>query len=118
MFFTIVIPLSTAIIAVQGLQAAVMHWNAFFNAFLFLSDLHARHLQPLSMVLRRILVIAQANFIASEFMQDQMDSAEVFRRSEQIKYAVIIVSVIPILAVYPFVQRYFVKGVMIGAIKG
>jgi putative aldouronate transport system permease protein len=117
-FFTIVIPLSTAIIAVQGLQAAVGHWNAFFNAFLYLSDMNARHLQPLSMVLRRILVIAQANMIADEIMADQMDFAERFRRAEQIKYAIIIVSVIPILAVYPFVQRYFVKGVMIGAIKG
>jgi len=117
-FFTIVIPLSTAIIAVQGLQAAVGHWNAFFNAFLYLSDQNARNLQPLSMVLRRVLVIAQAAALADDFMQDQTDYMERLMRVEQIKYAMIIVSVIPILVAYPYVQRYFVKGVMIGAIKG
>ena len=117
-FFTIVIPLSTAIIAVQGLQAAVGHWNAFFNAFLYLADRGGRHLQPLSIVLRRILVSAQASAVADEFMQDQTNYVERLRRVDQIKYAMIIVSVIPILLMYPFVQRYFVKGVMIGAIKG
>jgi len=117
-FFSIVLPLSTAIIAVQGLMAAVGHWNAFFNAFLYLSDNNARHLQPLAMVLRRILVLATAEAVGSEFMDDMTDRAERLRRVEQIKYAVIIVSVIPILAVYPFVQRHFVKGVLIGAIKG
>lgn len=117
-FFMIVLPLSTAIIAVQGLQAAVGHWNAFFNAFLYLSDLGGKHLQPLSIVLRRILISAQASAVADEFMQDQTSYVERLRRVEQIKYAMIIVSVIPILVVYPFVQRYFVKGVMIGAIKG
>lgn len=117
-FFTIVIPLSTAIIAVQGLQAAIGHWNAYFNAFLYLSDRGGRSLQPLSIVLRRILVIAEGTAAAQEFMQDQTNYAERLRRVEQIKYAMIIVSVIPILAAYPFVQRYFVKGVMIGAIKG
>lgn len=117
-FFTIVIPLSTAIIAVQGLQAAVGHWNAFFNAFLYLADRGGRHLQPLAIVLRRILVSAQASAVADEFMQDQTNYVERLRRVDQIKYAMIIVSVIPILLMYPFVQRYFVKGVMIGAIKG
>ena len=117
-FFTIIIPLSTAIIAVQGLQAAVGHWNAYFNAFLYLSDKGGRNLQPLSLVLRRILVIAQGQAVAQEFMQDQTNYAERLRRVEQIKYAMIIVSVIPILIAYPFIQRYFVKGVMIGAIKG
>ena len=117
-FFMIVLPLSVAIIAVQGLQAAVGHWNAFFNAYLFLSDQGARNLQPLSIVLRRILVIAQANAVADEFMQDQTDYMERIRRVEQIKYSMIIVSVIPVLIAYPFVQRYFVKGVLIGAIKG
>jgi putative aldouronate transport system permease protein len=117
-FFTIIIPLSTAIIAVQGLQAAVGHWNAYFNAFLYLSDRGGRYLQPLSIVLRRILVISEASALAAEFMQDQTSYTERLRRVEQIKYAMIIVSVIPILLAYPFIQRYFVKGVMIGAIKG
>ncbi|GHU73713.1 sugar ABC transporter permease [Clostridia bacterium] len=117
-FFTIVIPLSTAIIAVQGLQSAIGQWNAFFNAFLYLSDRGGRNLQPLSLILRRILVIAQASTVAEEFMQDQMNYVERLRRVEQIKYAMIIVSVIPILIAYPFIQRYFVKGVMIGALKG
>ena len=117
-FFTIVLPLSTAIIAVQGLQAAVGHWNAYFNAFLYLSDRGGRNLQPLSIVLRRILVISEASAAAAEFMQDQSSYTERLRRVEQVKYAMIIVSVIPILIAYPFIQRYFVKGVMIGAIKG
>ena len=117
-FFTIVLPLSTAIIAVQGLQAAVGHWNAFFGAFLYLSDRGGRNLQPLSIVLRRVLLAAQASTVADEFMQDQTSYIERLRRVEQIKYAMIIVSVIPILIAYPFVQKYFVKGVMIGAIKG
>jgi len=117
-FFTIVLPLSTAIIAVQGLQAAVGHWNAYFNAFLYLSDRGGRNLQPLSIVLRRILIVAEASAAAAEFMQDQSSFTERLRRIEQVKYAMIIVSIIPILVAYPFIQRYFVKGVMIGAIKG
>jgi len=117
-FFSIVLPLSTAIIAVQGLMAAVALWNAFFGAFLYLSDNNARHLQPLAMVLRRILVLATNEAVGSEFMEDMSNRTERMMRVEQIKYAIIIVSVIPILAVYPFVQRHFVKGVLIGAIKG
>ena len=116
-FFRIVIPLSTAIIAVQGLQAAVGLWNAYFNAYMFLSD-KVQNLQPLSLLLRRILVTATAQSVAAEFMQDQTDTVAFLRRVEQLKYALIIVSVIPILVAYPFVQRYFVKGIMIGAIKG
>ena len=115
-FFQIVLPLSTAIIAVQGLQAAVGHWNAFFNALLYLSN--QEHLIPLSLVLRKVLVEAESQALINEFMQDQTNYAERLRRVELIKYGMIIVSVIPILMVYPFVQRYFVKGVMIGAIKG
>jgi len=117
-FFSIVLPLSTAIIAVQGLMAAVGHWNAFFGAFLYLSDNNARHLQPLAMVLRRILVLATNEAVGAEFMEDMSNRTERMMRVEQIKYAIIIVSVVPILAVYPFVQRHFVKGVLIGAIKG
>ena len=118
-FFTIVLPLSTAIIAVQALQAAVIHWNAFFNAMLYISDGPAGdHLAPLQLILRRILITSQTQALQAEFMADQTDALEVLRRAEQIKYSLIIVSVIPILLFYPFIQKYFVKGVMIGAIKG
>jgi len=118
-FFTIVLPLSTAIIAVQTLQAAVTHWNAFFNAMLYLSDTPGSDgLIPLQMILRKILIQAQAMALLTEFMEDQTNASEYLKRVEQIRYSLIIVSVIPILILYPFIQKYFVKGVMIGAIKG
>jgi len=119
-FFTIILPLSTAIIAVQALQNAVAHWNAFFNAMLYItgSTSDGPNLVPLQLVLRRILIITQSQADIADLMADQTDIREYQRKVEQIKYALIIVSVIPILIVYPFVQKYFVKGVMIGAIKG
>jgi len=76
------------------------------------------NLAPLQLVLRRILVQAQAMQVAAEFMDDMANASDFLRLVDQIKYALIIVSVIPILIIYPFIQKYFVKGVMIGAIKG
>jgi len=117
-FLSIVLPLSTAIIAVQGLFSAVGHWNAFFNAFLFISGREGASRRPLQLVLREILILAQAQLVDRESIVDPGDAQELMDRMLQLRYAVIIVSVLPILIVYPFVQRYFVKGVMIGAIKG
>ena len=117
-FFRIILPLSTAIIAVQALQCAVGNWNAYFNAMMYLSDSAGRNLKSLQIVLRNILVLSQAQAAIEEQMADQTDYAEFQQRAEQLKYALIIVSCIPILLLYPFVQKYFVKGVMIGSIKG
>ena len=117
LFFQIVLPLSTAIIAVQALQTAVGHWNAFFNGMMYLSDRGGRELKPLQLILRDILISTQITTEQLE-MADMTDRQEFFRLVEQLKYALIIVSVIPILIVYPFAQKHFVKGVLIGAIKG
>jgi len=108
-FFKIVLPLSKAVIAVITLYYAVGHWNAYFNAMIYLND---RHLHPLQLVLREILVenSIEALDVATEDAQASL--------AELLKYALIIVSTVPILCVYPFVQKYFMKGVMIGSVKG
>lgn len=108
----IILPLSGPIIAVTVLFYAVGHWNAFFNALIFLSD---KDKYPLQLVLREILILSK--------MDDMMaigteTTTEQLMISEGLKYSVIIVSSVPVLLLYPFIQKYFVKGVMVGAIKG
>ncbi|WP_211747347.1 carbohydrate ABC transporter permease [Paenibacillus sp. Marseille-Q4541] len=108
----IILPLSMPIIAVTILFYAVGHWNAFFNALLYLSD---KEKFPLQLVLREILIQGQT----SDMVKMSTESAiKQQREVEGIKYAVLVVANIPVLVLYPFLQRYFVKGVMIGAIKG
>lgn len=104
----IFLPLSKATIAVMVLYYGVDHWNAWFNAMLYIRD---RNLYPLQLTLREIL-------INSDVSQMVNLAADADRISETIKYAVIVVVTVPILCLYPFLQRYFVKGVMIGAVKG
>lgn len=112
-FFTsIVLPLSKSILAVIALYYAVAQWNQFFSALIYLSD---RKLQPLQIVLRDILI---NNQLIKDSMMDYEDLAERELIAEYIKYGVIVVSSLPMLIIYPFLQKYFVKGVMIGAIKG
>lgn len=108
-FFKIALPLSAPIIAVMVLFYGVGHWNSFFNALIYLDD---RGRYPLQLILREILIqnISQDNVSGPAADQQIM--------GESIRYALIIVATLPILAVYPFLQKYFVKGVMIGAIKG
>ena len=106
----IVLPLSKASLSVIALYYAVQHWNSWFNAMLYLDD---RELFPLQLVLREILI--QNDTSSMTQMVDVGDSSFI---GETIKYAVIIVSVVPILCIYPFIQKYFTKGVMIGSIKG
>ena len=111
-FFTsVVLPLSKAIIAVLILYYAVLHWNSFFNAFLYLSR---RELYPLQIVLREILI---ANRVDASTISD-VDLITNLNLIETLKYALILVACVPIWLAYPFVQRYFVQGVMIGAVKG
>ena len=106
----IVIPLSGSIIAVIILYYAVTHWNSWFNAMIYLRD---RTKYPLQLVLREILIQNDAGNMLDDFKALEQGSV-----AETIKYATIVVGTLPIMAVYPFLQKYFVKGVMIGAVKG
>jgi putative aldouronate transport system permease protein len=108
----IVLPLSMPIIAVMILFYSVGHWNAYFSALMYLTD---RDKYPLQLFLREILIQGQMQ----EMLGIGDDShARSVMEGEAIKYAVVIVANLPVLLLYPFLQKYFVKGVMIGAIKG
>ncbi|MEK8127203.1 carbohydrate ABC transporter permease [Paenibacillus filicis] len=111
MLWSIILPLSMPVIAVMLLFYGIGHWNAFFNALIYLSDSQK---YPLQLVLRQILLQNQMGNMVGE----SEASVDQIMLTEGLKYAVIIVSSLPVLILYPFLQRYFVKGVMIGAIKG
>ena len=111
-FLSIVLPLSKAIIAVLTLFYAVGHWNAYFNAMIYL---HEKNLYPLTLFLREILMSTN---IDPSTVSDPELQARLADMAAVIKYALIMVSVIPVLIIYPFVQKYFVTGVMIGSVKG
>jgi putative aldouronate transport system permease protein len=119
MFLMIVIPLSGPIIAVITLFYAVGHWNAFFNALIYL---RSRELRPLQLVLREILIQnspAMMDQMAATMSPEQLELMQLREfLQQQLQYALIIVATLPVLMMYPFVQRYFVRGIMIGAIKG
>lgn len=110
-FFYVVLPLSKAIVAVIGIYYAVAHWNSYFNAFLYLTD---QKLYPLQIFLRQILL--QNNF-DTDLMDEEM-LAQIQNLQEVLKYSMIVISTAPLMCIYPFVQKYFVKGVMIGSVKG
>lgn len=110
-FFFVVLPLSKAVISVLTLYYAVFHWNDYFNALIYNSK---EQNVPLQIVLRQILLLNQAFASGNGGVQGGYGQSS----ADQVKYAVLIVSTLPILCVYPFVQKYFEKGVMIGAVKG
>ena len=110
--FKIVLPLSRAILAVIVLYYAVAHWNSYFNAILYLRD---KDLYPLQLILRNIL---NASNVDLSQINDAELLAQMTGAADLIKYALIVVSTVPILCAYPFVQKYFEKGVMIGSVKG
>lgn len=111
-FLRVVIPLSKAIIAIMVLYYAVGHWNSFFNGLIYVND---SRLYPLQLILRDILIMGQS---VDPSVTDP-ESIELMKQiARTIKYGVIIVSSLPVLVLYPFVQKYFVKGVMIGSLKG
>ena len=110
-FFKIVMPIMAPVLASIGFMCAVGHWNDYFNALIYTSS---PEVQPLQMVLRRILLQNEAFASGNGGVQGGYAQSS----ADQVKYAVIIVSTVPILCVYPFVQKYFEKGVMIGAVKG
>lgn len=108
-FFRIVLPVSKAIISVICLYYAVSKWNEYFTALIYLKD---RQLFSLQLVVRDILIMNQS---ASASASSASSAVQI---AEQVKYALIIVSTLPMLVIYPFIQKYFMKGVMVGAIKG
>ncbi|WP_409342397.1 carbohydrate ABC transporter permease [Paenibacillus sp. MBLB4367] len=108
--FRIVLPLSMPVVAVMILFYGVGHWNAWFNALIYL---RTRDLYPLQLILREILITN-----STDSMMTGVGGGDKMPIGETIKYATIIVATIPILCLYPFLQKYFVKGVMIGAVKG
>ena len=115
-FFQIALPLSKAIIAIMVLYYGVGHWNSYFSALLYISD---QDKYPLQLVLRNILITNQtalsqtaATAAARAALQEQQQLIDVM------KYSLIIISSVPVLIMYPLVQKHFVKGVMIGSVKG
>lgn len=112
-FFRIVLPVAKPIIAVMLLIYAVGHWNSYFNALIYIVDASK---QPLQVVLREVLIQSQN---VTDLTGSNLDNLEKQRQlAELIKYGVIIVSSLPVLILYPFVQKHFVKGMMIGSVKG
>ncbi|MGP5036768.1 carbohydrate ABC transporter permease, partial [Brachybacterium alimentarium] len=104
----IVMPLSKAVIAVIGLFYAVAYWNAFFNAMLYIND---QELWPIQLILRSYVI--QGTSMTADQLGVQQTAAP-----QSIKMAVVVVALVPILLVYPFLQKYFSKGVITGAVKG
>lgn len=109
-FFELVIPLAKAIMAVMALYYAIGQWNSYFNAMIFIQD---ETLYPLQLVLKEILIASESTMGGSgETILEQ------YRLANQIKYVSVIVSSAPVIMLYPFVQKYFAQGVMIGSLKG
>jgi putative aldouronate transport system permease protein len=108
--FRIVLPLSLPVMAVMVLFYGVGHWNSWFSAMIYLRE---RELFPLQLILREILIQNNTNYMSGNASIEDVEAV-----GESIKYATIIIATLPILFVYPFLQKYFVKGVMIGSIKG
>lgn len=118
LFFSIILPLSTPIIAVMALFYGVGHWNSYFSSLIYLSD---KSMYPLQMVLREILVLQDMSSNPTGGTMTGDLAALMYSKQQLasiIKYGVMIVSTLPIIIVYPFLQKYFVKGMMVGSVKG
>lgn len=113
MLFRIAVPIVKPTLAVLTLYYAVFHWNNFFGALLFLSD---HSLQPLQIFLRRVLIMASPEIMQK--MGGGSSTAALAVSTLQVRYVSIVVSIAPIIMIYPFIQRYFVKGITLGAVKG
>lgn len=113
-FISIILPVSKAIIAVIGLYYGVMHWNSYFNGLIYLRN---ENLYPLQLVLKNILL--NANAAITLIPQSARDTIEQQQKTAQsLKYGVVIAASLPVMLIYPFAQKYFVQGVMIGSVKG
>ncbi|MBY0204102.1 carbohydrate ABC transporter permease [Paenibacillus polysaccharolyticus] len=107
--FSVILPLAKPIIAVLSLMYAVGQWNAYFDALIYLKS---QSLYPLQLILRSILILGSSgNMDASEMIKQQ-------QMAELMKYSLIVMASLPVLIIYPFVQRYFVQGMLIGSVKG
>jgi putative aldouronate transport system permease protein len=119
LFFKIALPLSIPILVVMALFYGVGHWNSYYSALLYVTK---KNLFPLQLVLRNILIAEQTSLAMIEEIGDDLDALAVAARRAymvfSMKYALIFIASAPVLAVYPFVQKHFVKGVLIGSIKG
>lgn len=109
----IVLPLSGPVIAVIALYYASSLWNSYFNAMMYLLDLEK---MPLANILRNLLITTQN--AGSSAATDSMTAAAMEERQEVMKYCVMVIATVPMMVLYPFIQKFFVKGVMIGAVKG
>ena len=119
-FFKIALPLAKPVIAVITLWYAVGNWNAFFNALLYIRD---NNLEPLQLVLRRVLIQEQS-VLNEEILSDALQPGELLDRVRRahaaytMRYAMVFIASLPLLVMYPFIQKHFVKGVMVGSLKG
>ena len=115
-FVSIVLPLSGAIIAILFLYYGVGHWNSYFSALLYIND---REKMPLQMELRMILIQNSDSMTKTTYTEaERLEKERLEALKEMMKYSLIIISSIPVLIIYPFVQKFFVKGVMIGSVNG
>ncbi len=111
-FGRLILPLSKPVIAILCLYYGLGHWNSYFNALIYLKD---KNLQPLQIFLREILVQNEAVNMSSDALDTMIERAMM---AQTMKYSLIVVASLPMLIIYPFLQKYFVKGVMIGSVKG
>ncbi|AFH60268.1 carbohydrate ABC transporter permease [Paenibacillus caseinilyticus] len=113
LLFRLAIPLTKPTLAVLTLYYAVAHWNDFFNALLYLGK---QELQPLQIFLRRVLIMASPEVLQK--MGGETAATSLAVSTLQVRYVAIVVSILPIITIYPFIQKYFVKGITLGAVKG
>ena len=110
----VVLPLSTPIIAVITLFVAVGFWNSYFTALLYLPN---AKLQPVTILLQKILISNESNMLSDPSYTFE-DKSTLFSYGAQLKYTIVVITILPIVCIYPFLQKYFVKGIMLGALKG
>ncbi|GHU78897.1 sugar ABC transporter permease [Clostridia bacterium] len=110
-FFRIALPLSSTVIAVMILFYSTTQWNMFMNALMFLTNMDR---MPLQVILRNLILVNQVNQLST----DMTAIAEQQKLADQLKFGIIVVAALPLLCIYPFIQKYFAKGIMIGSIKG
>lgn len=115
LFLRIMLPLAKPVIAVIALYAAVAQWNSYFNPLIYLSD-SAKY--PLQVHLRNILIMGETTDFMGADPEELADMVRLRQLRESMKYGLIVVSALPMLCVYPFLQRFFLKGIMMGSIKG
>lgn len=114
-FIQIVLPTSQALLGVMVLYFAIGHWNSYFNAMMYINK---QEYKPLQLILRRILVEAQNAASMLDGGASEELASEMYKTAQLLKYAVIVVSSVPVMILYPFLQKYFAKGVLIGSVKG